>query len=47
MNSSTSEKALIDRLKGVPLFSSTSARQRKSLAKLGKVDFAALPSRDN
>ena len=33
----TSEKQLADRLKGVPLFSHTSARQRKSLAKLGRV----------
>lgn len=32
-----SEKELIDRLKQVPLFSHTSARQRKTLAKLGKV----------
>jgi len=31
------EKAVADRLKGVPLFSQTSAKQRRSLAKLGKV----------
>jgi len=31
------EKAVADRLKGVPLFSQTSSKQRLSLARLGKV----------
>jgi CRP-like cAMP-binding protein len=37
MANTTSEKQLAQRLKGVPLFSHTSARHRKTLAKLGKV----------
>ena len=36
MTNRTSEKAIADQLKGVPLFSQTSTKQRRSLAKLGK-----------
>ncbi len=37
MAANPSEKQLVEQLKGVPLFARTSARQRKTLAKLGKV----------
>ncbi|MEL7156970.1 MAG: cyclic nucleotide-binding domain-containing protein [Actinomycetota bacterium] len=37
MAATTSEKELTEQLKQVPLFSHTSAKQRKTLAKLGKV----------
>lgn len=36
MTTKSSEKAIAEELKGVPLFAHTSAKHRKSLAKLGK-----------
>ena len=37
MATGTSEKQLVDRLKTVPIFATTSTKQRKQLATLGKV----------
>ena len=37
MATSTSEKQLIERLKSVPIFATTSTKQRKTLAQLGKI----------
>ena len=37
MAETTSEKELVEQLKNVPLFAQTSVKQRKTLAKLGKV----------
>jgi CRP-like cAMP-binding protein len=37
MATGTSEKQLVDRLKSVPIFATTSTKQRKQLATLGKV----------
>lgn len=37
MKTNSSERAVAERLKGVPLFANASAKQRRTLSKLGKV----------